>query len=129
MSILDSGIVELTRFILITLLLIGGLLFTLVSAIGVLRLPDIYSRSHMATETDTLGTGMTLAAVALALGWHSQTVLTILLLLFIFITNPTAAHAIARAAMEEGHTPYVQHSAPEQPRTLADHSRGDTNGR
>jgi len=86
---------------LIVLLLAGGVFFTAISAIGLIRLPDVYSRSHLATETDTLGAGMTLAAVALALEWQSQTVLTVLLLIFIFITNPTAAHAIARAALED----------------------------
>lgn len=86
---------------LIIVLLAGGLFFTAVSAIGIIRLPDVYSRSHMASETDTLGAGLTLAAVALALGWQPQTVLTVLLLIFIFITNPTAAHAIARSALEQ----------------------------
>lgn len=85
----------------IAVLLLGGVFFTFVSAVGLLRLPDIYSRSHLATETDTLGAGLTLAAVALALGWQSQTIITVLLLIFIFIANPTAAHAIARAALED----------------------------
>ncbi len=117
---MTGGVLEVTRLLLITGLLLGGLFFTFVSAVGVLRLPDVYSRSHMATETDTLGAGMTLAAVALALGWHSQTVLTLLLLLFISITNPTAAHAIARAALEEGHTPNTT--------TETTQKKGDTNG-
>lgn len=85
----------------IAFLMIGGVFFTLVSAIGLLRLPDIFSRSHLATETDTLGAGLTVAAVTLAMGWQSKTVVAILLLLFIFIANPTAAHAIARAAYED----------------------------
>lgn len=89
----------------ILFLLAGGVLFTFISAIGLIRLPDIYSRSHLATETDTLGAVLTLAAVALALGWNSQTVLTFLLLIFIFITSPTAAHAVARAAFEDGVEP------------------------
>lgn len=79
-----------------------GLFFTFVSTVGVLRLPDLYSRAHTASQADTLGAGFALAGVALSLGWTSTTVKTILLLFFIFVTNPTAAHAIARAADEEG---------------------------
>lgn len=91
--------------VLLATLLVSGLFFTFVSAVGVIRLPDVYTRSHMGSEADTLGAGLALAAVALAHGWQPMTVLTVLLLLFIFITNPTAAHAIARAALEDGVEP------------------------
>lgn len=76
--------------------------FTLVSTVGVLRLPDVYSRAHTASQADTLGAGFALAGVALAFGVQSPTVKTLLLLVFIFVTNPTAAHAIARSADAEG---------------------------
>ena len=94
--------------IAIVVLLAGGVFFTLVSAVGVVRLPDIYARAHTASQTDTLGAGLTLVAVALALGVETTTVKTVLLLIFIFITNPTAAHAIARAADEEGIEPWSE---------------------
>ena len=92
--------------VVIVVLLVGGIFFTFVSAVGVVRLPDIYARAHTASQTDTLGAGLTLVAVALALGFETTTVKTVLLLLFVFITNPTAAHAIARAADEEGIEPW-----------------------
>ena len=92
--------------VVIVALLAGGVFFTFVSAVGVVRLPDIYARAHTASQTDTLGAGLTLVAVALALGFETTTVKTALLLLFVFITNPTAAHAIARAADEEGIEPW-----------------------
>jgi len=88
------------------LLVLLGLFFTLVSTVGVVRLPDIYSRAHTASQADTLGAGFTLAGVALALGWSTTTAKTVLLLFFIFVTNPTAAHAISRAAHEEGIQPW-----------------------
>jgi multicomponent Na+:H+ antiporter subunit G len=84
-----------------------GLFFTLISTVGVLRLPDVYSRAHTASQADTLGAGFGLAGVALALGWTSTTILTVILLFFIFVTNPTAAHAITRAAHEEGIEPWT----------------------
>jgi len=92
------------------ILLLGavGLFFTFVSMTGVIRLPDVYARAHTASQADTLGAGFTLAAVALALGWEPGTVKTVLLLAFIFLTNPTAAHAVARAAFEEGIEPWTE---------------------
>ena len=92
--------------IAIVAFLAGGVFFTFVSAVGVVRLPDIYARAHTASHTDTLGAGFTLVAVALAIGLETTTIKTFLLLIFIFITNPTAAHAIARAAHEEGIEPW-----------------------
>ncbi len=99
--------IETLRFWAIVVLVVGGLGFTAVSAIGVIRLPDVYARAHTASQTDTLGAGLALAAVALALGWQQASVYTVLLLFFVFITNPTAAHAIARAAAESGITPWT----------------------
>lgn len=100
--------IETLRVGLIVALVAGGVFFTFVSAMGVLRLPDVYARAHTASQTDTLGAGLALAAVALGLGWQSATVFTVLLLIFIFITNPTAAHAIARAAYESGIEPWTE---------------------
>jgi multicomponent Na+:H+ antiporter subunit G len=94
------------REIAVAVFLAGGVFFTFVSAVGVIRLPDIYARAHTASQTDTLGAGLTLVAVALALGIETTTVKTLLLLVFIFLTNPTAAHAISRAAHEEGIEPW-----------------------
>ncbi|WP_306059063.1 monovalent cation/H(+) antiporter subunit G [Natronococcus wangiae] len=85
-----------------------GVFFTFVSAVGVIRLPDIYARAHTASQTDTLGAGFALAGVALALGWQHAAVYTVLLLFFIFVTNPTAAHAIARSAAETGVEPQLE---------------------
>ena len=91
----------------ILILILGGVFFTTVSAIGLLRLPDVYARAHTASQTDTLGAGLVLAAVALALGWDSTAIKTVLLLFFVFLTNPTAAHAIARSADDAGIMPWT----------------------
>ena len=91
----------------ILVLLAGGVFFTFVSAVGVIRLPDVYSRAHTASQTDTLGAGLVVAAVILAYGVETEVIKALLLLVFIFITNPTAAHAVARAAHEEGIEPWT----------------------
>jgi multicomponent Na+:H+ antiporter subunit G len=100
-------VIERLRVATILVLVLLGLFFTFVSTTGVLRLPDVYSRAHTASQADTLGAGFTLAAVALALGWGTTSYKTVLLLFFIFVTNPTAAHAISRAADEEGIEPWT----------------------
>ncbi|WP_049923580.1 monovalent cation/H(+) antiporter subunit G [Halopiger djelfimassiliensis] len=99
--------IEAIQFWAVVVLLGFGLLFTFVSTVGVLRLPDIYTRAHTASQTDTLGAGFALAGVAVAFGWQHSTVYTVLLLFFVFITNPTAAHAIARSAAETGVEPLL----------------------
>jgi multicomponent Na+:H+ antiporter subunit G len=91
----------------IVALAIGGAFFAMVAAVGLLRLPDLYTRAHAASKADTLGTILALAAVALALGADISTAKTVLLLLFMFITNPTAAHAITRAAYDQEITPWT----------------------
>ena len=99
--------IESLRVLAIIGFVLVGLFFTFVSGTGVIRLPDVYSRAHTASQVDTLGAGFALAGVALALGWGTTTFKTVLLLFFIFITNPTAAHAIARAADEQGIKPWT----------------------
>lgn len=99
--------IESIQSALIVGFVLVGLFFTFVSTAGVLRLPDIYTRAHTASQADTLGAGFALAGVALALGVDATSIKTVLLLFFIFVTNPTAAHAIARAAHEQGIEPWT----------------------
>lgn len=76
----------------------GCVFFTFVGAVGLFRLPDVYSRAHAASKADTLGAGFALVAVGISFGPGTEMVKTALLLAFIYVTNPTAAHAIARSA-------------------------------
>jgi len=84
-----------------------GAFFGAVAAIGIVRLPDVYSRAHAASKSDTLGAVLTIAAVAAALQTDLSTVKSLFLLAFLFITNPTAAHAVARAAQDQGIEPWT----------------------
>ncbi len=88
-------------------LLAGGLFFAFVAAVGLIRLPDLYTRAHSASKSDTLGAVLTLGAAALALDAGVDTLKLALLIVFMFITNPTAAHAIARAAADQGIEPWT----------------------
>jgi multicomponent Na+:H+ antiporter subunit G len=93
--------------IAVAVLIAGGVFFTFVAGVGLLRLPDVYTRTHSASKSDTLGAGLALAAVAVTFGADLPTVKAALLVLFMFITNPTAAHAIARAAADQGIEPWT----------------------
>lgn len=88
--------------LLIILLAAGSLFFSLVAAVGVIRLPDVYARAHATSKSDTMGTGLALAAVALVLDSGTARLKLLLLIAFVLLTNPVAAHAIARAANLQG---------------------------
>ncbi len=79
-----------------------GLFFFGVGVIGLLRLPDVYTRLHATTKCDTLGAGLVLLAVILNQGFTMASVKLALMILFIWFTNPTAAHIIAKAARSVG---------------------------
>lgn len=80
---------------------IGTLLF-FTSAIGLIRLPDVYTRMHAATIGDTLGLGMIIAGAILEEGATLASIKMLIIIIFVFLTNPTAAHAMARAAYKNG---------------------------
>ncbi|MCD5409332.1 MAG: monovalent cation/H(+) antiporter subunit G [Methanocellales archaeon] len=79
-----------------------GTFFFFVGTIGLLRLPDVYTRLHAATKCDTLGLGMILMGIILYEGATLTSVKMVFIIGFVFLTNPTAAHAIARAAYKHG---------------------------
>jgi multicomponent Na+:H+ antiporter subunit G len=100
---------------LVAALAVGGVFFGLVAAIGLIRLPDVYTRAHAASKSDTLGAVLSLAAVAIALNTASATIKAVFLLLFLFLTNPTAAHAVVRAAEDQGIEPWTAENTTEEP--------------
>lgn len=85
-------------------LAIGGA-FVLIGGIGMLRLPDFYTRVHAAGVTDTLGAGLVLLGLILQAGFTLVTFKLFLILFFLLFTGPTAAHALAKAAMHGGVKP------------------------
>ena len=88
------------------LILLGGI-FGIISAIGVLRMPDIFSRIHAASITDTTALGLMFAGMMLQAGWPIVTVKLILILLFVFFATPTTTHALAKAAIAGGIKPLL----------------------
>lgn len=85
-------------------LALGGLL-VFVGGIGVLRLPDVYTRSHAAGVTDTGGAFLILIGLMFQAGFTLVTVKLILILIFLFFTSPTATHALIHTAHSMGLKP------------------------
>lgn len=83
-------------------LLILGSLFALAAAIGVLRLPDVYSRMHAASKAGTVGSGLLLLALAVYAGELSVAGRAVAGILFFMLTAPIAAHLVAKAAHAAG---------------------------
>lgn len=81
--------------------IIIGTFFLLVGGIGLIRLPDMFTRMHAATKCTTLGAMCTLVGVGLIMG-GSVAIKAVVIILFIVLGNPTSAHAIARAAYRTG---------------------------
>ena len=84
--------------VLVILLLATGTTFTLVAAIGVLRMPDVYMRLQVSTKGATLGVGSLLLAVPLFFTDLEVAVRALLIVIFIFLTTPISGHMLARAA-------------------------------
>jgi multicomponent Na+:H+ antiporter subunit G len=83
-------------------LLLAGGAFCLVGAVGVLRMPDFYTRVHAASVTDNVGAFAVLLGLALQAGPTLVTVKLVFIALLVFFTSPAATHALAKAALERG---------------------------
>lgn len=83
------------------LLLIGGL-FAFAAGFGVLRLPDLYVRMHASTKAGTLGAMLVMAAVALFFLDGGVAMRALVIVIFLLLTAPVAAHLIGRAAYRSG---------------------------
>jgi len=84
------------------ILVIIGILFNIFGCIGLVRFPDVYNRLQASTKCVTLGTILILVGVAMVSGWGSISAKAIICAVFILITSPTAAHAIAKGSYASG---------------------------
>jgi multicomponent Na+:H+ antiporter subunit G len=80
------------------ILIIIGILFNVFGCVGLVRFPDVYNRLQASTKCVTLGTIMLLVGVAIAGASGAMSAKAIICAVFILITSPTAAHAIAKGA-------------------------------
>jgi multicomponent Na+:H+ antiporter subunit G len=102
-------------------MLTAGGLFVLVGGIGALRMPNLYTRMHAASVTDTMGAALVLGGVMLQAGLSLATIKLFAILLFLLITSPTSSYALASAALLAGIRPDAGRAA-DRP------THGDTDG-
>ena len=91
-------------------LLLAGTGFCIVGGVGLVRMPDLYTRMHAASVTDTLGAGLILLGLMLQSGVTLVAAKLLILAVLIFFTTPTATHALARAAFLRGVRPVLSGS-------------------
>lgn len=82
--------------------MVGGAFFLFVSAVGLIRLPDFFSRAHAVGKSETLGSLLILIGLILHHGLALESGQLLLVVIFVAVTNPTGIHALSRAALRAG---------------------------
>lgn len=93
-----SGAVSVLSGVLVMV----GVVVTISGAVGLLRLPDFYTRIHAVSLTDTAGVGLILLGLSLQAPDWGVVVRLLLIVAFLLLTSPTATHALAQAARKDG---------------------------
>jgi multicomponent Na+:H+ antiporter subunit G len=108
-----SAVLDLASWILLA----AGGMFCIVGGVGMLRMPDFYTRLHAAGGVDTLGAGLIVFGLALQAGLSLAAAKLIVVALLILFTSPTATHALAQAALGRGLEPLIaqEKDAPSKP--------------
>lgn len=94
------------RIIITGILLALGCFLIIVASIGIVRFPDFYSRIHPAGKSDILGQLLILSGLIVYEGFSMVSIKLLMIIIFIFIVNPTATHALAKAAYMAGLKPW-----------------------
>jgi multicomponent Na+:H+ antiporter subunit G len=93
--------------VLSSISIVTGLFFMLVGTVGMLRMPDVFTRLHAAGMTDTMGAGFLILGMCLQAGIGLVLVRLVIVYAFLMFTSPIATHALARAALAGGVKPYT----------------------
>ncbi len=88
----------------------SGGLFVLIGGIGALRMPDLYTRMHAASLTDTLGSLLILSSLMLQYGLSLATLKLCAIAIFLLFTSPVSTYALGNAALLSGHKPLMKDS-------------------
>lgn len=100
------------HWLVVALMLIGAV-FMLIAALGVARLPDLFTRMQAATKTGSAGAGAILLGVAIYFSEAEVTAKAAVVILFLLLTAPVAAHLLARAAYNSG-VPLDRSTSPDE---------------
>lgn len=88
--------------------LLTGFFFILVAAIGVIRLPDFYSRLHASGKSETLGLMLCFSGLALYEGFNLISAKHLMIVIFVLLANPIGTHIICREAYRTGVKPWTR---------------------
>jgi multicomponent Na+:H+ antiporter subunit G len=105
-------LVDITSWLLLS---VGGV-FVFIGGLGALRMPDLYTRMHAASVTDTLGPALIIFGIMLQAGLTLASVKLVAILLFLLLTGPTASNALASASLLAGNRPEYAKALPEDER-------------
>jgi multicomponent Na+:H+ antiporter subunit G len=95
--------IDVASWVLIAL----GSFFTIAGALGLVRMPEVFTRMHAASVIDTLGVGLLILGMALQAGLSLVTLKLLFLLALFFFTGPVVTHALAQACLHEGIRPLL----------------------
>ena len=98
--------------IIAILFILAGTFFFFTGTIGYLRFPDFYSRMHATGKCDTLGALLCLTGLALYTGFSLTSIKLIFIAVFVFLTSPTATHALLRGAFDSEVEPWTKDGKP-----------------
>lgn len=87
--------------------LVSGSFFSLVGGIGIVRLPEFFSRLHGGGVTDTMGAGLIVLGLLFQAIHPLVAVKLLMILFFLVITSPASCHALAKSALSQGHKPIL----------------------
>ncbi len=94
--------------VVVTAMISLGLFFLVVAAVGMVRLPDVYTRSHAVALTDAIGAFFLLTGLAVYHGFSTNTLRILVVLALLFLVNPVISHATVRAALRSGEKPVAE---------------------
>ncbi len=106
-------VIEVASWALILL----GSFFTVVGAVGLVRMPEVFTRMHAASVTDTLGVGFLILGMVLQAGFTLTALKLAFLLALFFFTGPAVTHAIAQASLHEDVKPLLTEDRRDRMRT------------
>lgn len=106
-----SMVVEVLSWVLLG----AGALIVLIGTLGLLRLPDVFSRLHGAGMTDTMGTGLLVLGMLLHAPDWLVAVKLVLIVVFLSFTSPMTSHALAKAALRGHQLPWTRNKLPKEP--------------
>ena len=115
-----AELLESAVYALSAALIVAGSFFIVVGAIGLVRMPDVFTRMHATSVTETAGAGLLLIGLMLQAGFTLLTLKLLFVLLLFLLTAPVATHALAQAALQAGVEPILAEDRRDTPAAADD---------